>query len=172
VDKRIMPHRNTRYDGAWIGTILIRRGFMRLSLPVRVLLATSCAVTLLFGITLLIELGNINSSLSDSLKEKEEQRDSFRAYESALQARQELMRSVKRIVSDMKEARSAIGTGDKAAIEISAGELWAKASRTDAIFLIADPNGKLLASLGCHFAIADANSGDCPHGRGELSGTY
>ena len=106
-----MPHRNTRYDGAWIGTILIRRGFMRLSLPVRVLLATSCAVTLLFGITLLIELGNINRSLSDSLKEKEEVRDSYRTCESVLQARQELMRSAGRVVSEMKEARPAIGTG-------------------------------------------------------------
>jgi hypothetical protein len=139
----------------------------------KILLSTSCAVTLLFGITLLVVLGNVNRSLSDSLKEKEEVRDSFRAYESALQARQELMRSVRRIVSEMKKARSAIGTGDKAAIEVGASELWAKVSRTDAIFPIADPNGKFLASLGVrHFAIADADSGDCPHGRGAVSGPY
>jgi hypothetical protein len=72
VDKRIVPHRNTRYDGAWIGTRLIRRGFERLSLPVKILLATSCVVTVLSGITLSIVLGNINRSLSGSLKEKEE----------------------------------------------------------------------------------------------------
>ena len=44
----------------------MRHGFVRLSLPVKILLATSCVVTLLFGITLLIVLGNVNRSLSDS----------------------------------------------------------------------------------------------------------
>src|SRR5580700_7135241 len=125
----------------------MRRGFVRRSLLVKILLSTSGAVTLLFGITLLVVLGNINRSLSASLKEKEEVRASFQAYESVWQARQELPRSVSRIVSEMKEAPSAIGT-DKAAIEVSSRELWAKVSRTDPILPIADPNGKLLASLG------------------------
>jgi len=125
----------------------MRRGFVRRSLLVKILLSTSGAVTLLFGITLLVVLGNINRSLSASLKEKEEVRASFQAYESVWQA-QALPRSVSRIVSEMKEAPSAIGTVDKAAIEVSARELWAKVSRTDAILPIADPNGKLLASLG------------------------
>jgi signal transduction histidine kinase len=148
VDKRIMPHRNTRYDGAWIGTRLIRRGLVRLSLPVKILLATSCVVTVLSGITLSIVLGNINRSLPGSLKEKEEVRDSYRTCESVLQVRQELMRSAGRVVSEMKEARPAIGTGGNAAIEAGARELWAKVSRPDAIYPITDPNGKLLASPG------------------------
>jgi hypothetical protein len=146
VDKRITPHRNTRYDGARIGTRLIRRGFVRLSLPVKILLATSCVVTLLFGITLLIVLGNINRSLSGSLKE--EVRDSYRTCESVFQARHELMRSIRGVVIEMKEARPAIGTGEKAATEAGAGELWAKVSGPDAIYPITDPNGKLLALPG------------------------
>jgi signal transduction histidine kinase len=48
----------------------------------------------------------------------------------------------------MKEVRTAMWTGDKATIEDSAGELWAKISKADAIFLVTEPNGKVLASLG------------------------
>lgn len=120
--------------------------FSRLSLLAKILLSTSCAVTLLFAITTVLVLGNINRSMSDSLKE--EVRGSFQAYTSLWNARQELLASVSRIVSQMKEVRSAIGTGDKATIEDSAGELWAKISRADAIFLVTEPNGKVLASLG------------------------
>ncbi|HWC99239.1 MAG TPA: ATP-binding protein [Candidatus Sulfopaludibacter sp.] len=124
----------------------MRPRFARLSLLVKILLSTSVAVTLLFAITMVIVLGNVNGTMSNSLKE--EVQGSFQAYTSLWKSRQELLASVSRIVSEMKEVRSAIGTGDKATIEDSAGELWAKISRADAMFLVTEPNGKVLASLG------------------------
>ena len=124
----------------------MRSRFARLSLLAKILLSTSCAVTLLFAITTVIILGNINRTMSDSLKE--EVRGSFHAYTALWRSRQDLLESVSKIISEMKEVRSAIGTGDKATIEDSAGELWAKVSQTDAIFLVTEPNGKVLASLG------------------------
>jgi signal transduction histidine kinase len=128
------------------GRPLMRFRFSRLSLLVKIILSTSCAVTLLFGITTAIVLGNINRTMSDSLKA--EVRGSFQAYTSLWKSRQEFLASVSRIVSEMKEVRSAIGTGDKATIEDSAGELWSKISRADAIFLVAEPDGRVVASLG------------------------
>ncbi len=124
----------------------MRSLFARLSLLVKILLSTSCAVTLLFAITTVIVLGNINRTMSDSLEA--EVRGSFQAYTSLWKSRQELLESVSTIISEMKEVRTALGTGDKATIEDSAGELWSKVSRTDAIFLVTEPNGKVLASLG------------------------
>jgi hypothetical protein len=50
-------------------------------------LSTSCAVTLLFGIAMLVILDNLNRSMSDSLQEKEEVRSSFQAFESLWQSR-------------------------------------------------------------------------------------
>ncbi len=124
----------------------MRSRFSRLSLLVKILLSTSCAVTLLFAITTLIVLGNINRTMSDSLKE--EVRSSFRAYTSLWKSRQEKLESVSLIVSEMTEVRSVIGTGNKATIEDSVGELWSRISKADAMFLVTEPNGNVLASLG------------------------
>jgi hypothetical protein len=65
-----------------------------------------------------------------------------------LQSRLELLRSVSGFVSEMKEVRSAIRIGGKATVEDGAGELWSKISGEYAIFLVTDPDGKVLASLG------------------------
>ena len=124
----------------------MRARFARLSLLVKIILSTSCALTLLFALTTVIVLGNINRTMSDSLKE--EVRGSLQAYTSLWNSRKDLLSSVSRIVSEMKEVRTAIGTGDRATIEDSAGELWSKISRADALFLVTEPNGKVLASLG------------------------
>ncbi len=149
----------------------MRSRFARLSLLVKILLSTSCAVTLLFAITTVIVLGNINRTMSDSLEA--EVRGSFQAYTSLWKSRQELLESVSTIISEMKEVRTALGTGDKATIEDSAGELWSKVSRTDAIFLVTEPNGKVLASARRRdFAFTGAEPGNCAHGRGEVSAAY
>jgi signal transduction histidine kinase len=124
----------------------MRPRFARLSLLLKILLSTSVAVTLLFAITMVIVLGNVNRTMSESLEK--EVRGSFQAYTSLWKSRQDLLASVSRIVSEMKEVRSAIGTGDKATIQDSAGELWDKISRADAMFLVTEPDGKVLASLG------------------------
>jgi signal transduction histidine kinase len=47
----------------------------------------------------------------------------------------------------MADVRSAFSTGDPATIRDTAGELWQKISRQDAIFIVTDPRGRVIASL-------------------------
>ena len=120
----------------------------RYSLPLlaKILLSTSVAITVLFAITGQIVLGHINRTLSATLEE--EVRNSFRAYSSLLKSRAEWLSSVSRLISLMQEVRLAVSTGDRATIQDTAGELWRKVSDTNAVFLVTDPKGKILASLG------------------------
>src|SRR5260370_31286707 len=48
----------------------------------------------------------------------------------------------------MHDVRACVGSGHQATIRDSAGELWKQISNQDAIFLVTDPGGKVLASLG------------------------
>jgi signal transduction histidine kinase len=120
--------------------------FSRLSLLWKILLSTSVAVTVLFAITGEIVLSAITRTMSDSLNE--EVRASFQAYSAYWNSRAELLASVSRILSTMSDVRRVFGTGDEATIRDSAGELWSKISDTSAIFLVTDPRGKIIASLG------------------------
>jgi signal transduction histidine kinase len=122
------------------------RWFSRLSLLWKILLSTSVAVTLLFAITGEIVLSHITKTMSDSLDE--EVQASFQAYTSLWKSRAELLSSVSSILSTLPEVRLAFGTGDQATIRDTAGELWAKISQDNAIFLVTDPRGKVIASLG------------------------
>ena len=125
---------------------MIPRWFSRLSLLWKILLSTSVAVTILFAIAGEIVLNHITMTMSDSLDE--EVRESFQAYTSILQSRAELLSKVTRILSTMSDVRAAFSTGDQATIRDSAGELWSKISDANAIFLVTDPRGRVIASLG------------------------
>jgi HAMP domain-containing protein len=117
------------------------------SLLWRILLSTSIAVTLLFGVTGWIVQDNATRATAASLDE--EVRASFQAYDSLWRSRADMLSSVSLVVSRMSDVRSA-----------SAKELWEKISREDAIFLVTDPRGKVIASLG---GITDsALMGDLP----------
>jgi signal transduction histidine kinase len=71
-----------------------------------------------------------------------------------------MLASVSLVVSRMSDVRAAFSTGDAATIRDTARELWDKISREDAIFLVTDPRGKVLASLG---GVADIDlMGDLP----------
>src|SRR5260370_11396320 len=48
----------------------------------------------------------------------------------------------------MSDVRRAFGTGDRATIRDTAGELWSQVSEENARFLVTDPKGRLVASLG------------------------
>ena len=52
------------------------------------------------------------------------------------------------MLAHMPEVRLAFGTGDQATISDTAGELWRKVEEANAIFLVFDPFGKYVASLG------------------------
>jgi signal transduction histidine kinase len=83
---------------------------------------------------------------SESLEE--EVRSDFDAYDSLWKSRAEMLESVSQVLSRMSDVRAAFSTGDEATIRDTAKELWDKISREDAIFLVADPRGRVVASLG------------------------
>ena len=79
---------------------------------------------------------------------EEEVRASLRAYESLWRSRADMLASVSLVISNMSDVRAAFSTRDQATNRDTAGELWAKISHDDAIFLVTDPQGTLVASLG------------------------
>jgi signal transduction histidine kinase len=117
------------------------------SLPLlsKILLSTSVAITLMFAITGQIVLRHIRQTMSDSLED--EVRNSFQAYSSLLKSRAELLSSVSHIMAAMPEVRLAFNTGDRATIQDTASELWSRISPSNAMFLVTEPNGKVIASL-------------------------
>jgi signal transduction histidine kinase len=119
---------------------------LRLPLLAKILLSTTVAITILFAFTGEIVLRHIRRTMSESLSE--EVQNSFRAYTALLSSRADLLSSVSRILSTMREVRLAFSTGDRATIQDTAGELWSKISDSGAIFLVTDPKGRVLASLG------------------------
>jgi signal transduction histidine kinase len=124
----------------------MRQIFNRLSLLTKVMLSTSVAITVLFAITGDIVLRHITQTISQSLEE--EVQSSFHSYVSLWKARTELLSSVSQILAGMPDVRAAFGTGDEATIRDTAGELWSKISSLRGVFLVTDPRGRVLTSLG------------------------
>ena len=122
------------------------RRLAHLSLLWKILLSTSIAITLLFALTGWIVQDHVIRTTSLSLEE--EVRASFRAYESLWRSRAEMLSSVSLVLSRMSDVRAAFTTGDQATIRDTAGEIWSKISRQEAIFLVTDPSGSVIASLG------------------------
>ncbi len=120
--------------------------FSRLSLLWKILLSTTVAVTLLFALTGEIVLNAITRTMYQSLEG--EVQSSFHAYTSLWKERGDVLGKVTRVLADMPEVRAAFGTGDQATISDTAGELWGKVSEANAIFLVFNPFGKFVASLG------------------------
>jgi signal transduction histidine kinase len=123
-----------------------RPRFSSLSLLWKILLSTSVAVTALFAVTGLIVLGNISRTVSDSLEQ--EVHTSFQAYTSLWNSRAEWLGSVSRLLSTMPNVRAAFSTGDRATIQDVVSDLWSKISTENALFLVTNPSGKVIASLG------------------------
>jgi signal transduction histidine kinase len=132
--------------------------FNRLSLLWKILLSTSVALTLLFAITAWIVQQNATRAMSESLADETDA--SFHAYDSLWKSRAEMLASVSLVLSRMSDVRAAFSTGDEATIRDTAAELWNKVSTQDAIFLVTDPRGKVIASLGG--TLAEALKTDLP----------
>lgn len=120
-------------------------GISRLSLLWKILLSTSVAMTVLFALTGWIVENNALNTTSRSLED--EVQASFQAYRSLLQSRARTLASLSLMLSQMSDVRAAFGTGDQVTIRDTAGELWSKVSEENALFLVTDPKGKLVASL-------------------------
>jgi signal transduction histidine kinase len=138
--------------------------FSRLSLLWKILLSTSVALTALFAVTGWIVQNHVISTTVQSLDE--EVKSSFQAYESLWKSRAERLRTVSLILSGMSDVRAAFSTGDQATIRDTAGELWAKISDENALFLVSDPKGRVIASLG---GVTPALGPDLPVVRAALS---
>src|SRR5258705_7513054 len=117
-----------------------------LSLLWKILLSTSVALTALFAVTGWIVQNHVINTTSLSLEE--ETASSFQAYESLWRSRAEKLGSVSLLLSQMSDVRAAFSTGDQATIRDTASELWAKISDENALFLVTDPKGRAIASLG------------------------
>jgi len=116
------------------------------SLLWKILLSTSIALTLLFGISgWIVQEQFIRIA---SLELEQEVRTSFQAYDSLWRARADRLASISLVLSRMSDVRAAFGTGDAATIRDTAAELWQSLSRDGTMFLVADPSGHVIASLG------------------------
>jgi signal transduction histidine kinase len=89
-----------------------------------------------------------NAIQTTSLSLEHEVGASFQAYESLWKAHEDLLRKVSLILSTMSDVRAAFGTRDPATIRDTAGELWARISDENAMFLVTDAGGKVIAPLG------------------------
>src|ERR1700751_380136 len=117
-----------------------------LSLLWKILLSTSIAITILFALTGWIVQEQVGRIASASLEQ--EVRGSFRAYDSLWKSRAEQLASVSLVLSRMPDVRAAFSTVDRNTIQDTAGEVWERISRPGAIFMVTDPHGVVLASLG------------------------
>lgn len=118
----------------------------RVSLLWKIMLSTSIAVSLLFGLTGWLVQDQF--ARIASLSVEEEVRQSFEAYRFLWKARASQLASVCSVMSRMSDVRAAFGTGDQATIRDTAGEIWSKVSDQDAFFAVTDPRGAVLARLG------------------------
>src|SRR5690242_12800123 len=94
------------------------------SLLWKILFSTSIAITAVFAVTGFIVQNHAVRLVSLGLEE--EMRTSFEAYQSLWRARAELLSSVSLVLSRMPDVRAAFGTGDRATIRDTAGEIWSK----------------------------------------------
>jgi signal transduction histidine kinase len=120
--------------------------FSRLSLLWKILLPTSLVMTLAFAITgWLVQRDVVRASYTSV---EEEAKASFQAYESLWKARANRLGMASEILSTMSDVRAAFSTADAATIRDTAKELWSGVSSEDAFFLVADGQGRVVASLG------------------------
>lgn len=126
--------------------------FSRLSLLWKILLPTSVVLTVVFAAAGWIVQSNVVRSTTEGVEH--EARASFQAYKSLWQARADGLATVSRILSTMSDIRRVIGTHDPATIRDTASEMWGRVSAEDAFFVVADPQGKVVASLGASRAFA------------------
>src|SRR5215469_12611248 len=120
--------------------------FSRLSLLWKIMLSTSVAITCLFAVTGEIVLSAINRSMYAGLEQ--EVQNSFHAYTSLWKYRSEMLSKASLMLSDLPQVRAAASTGDQATIADMADELWRKISEADAIFMVFNPFGRYVTSVG------------------------
>ncbi len=118
----------------------------RLPLLWRVFLSTSLFTTVLFVLIAYLVQTHALRTTAEMLEE--ELRSSFGAYEALWRSRADYLGSIGKVISGMPDVRAAFGTGDRATIRDTAAELWRRVSPAEAMFLVTEPSGEVIASLG------------------------
>ncbi len=124
----------------------MRWGFGAAPLRWRVFLATSTTVTLLFALAGWGLEQYVISVADDSARA--EIQESIRAYEAIWKARTQVLLATTAVMGAMSDVRAAFETRDEKTIRDSAQELWSRVSDRSAFFLVLDPQGRLISTLG------------------------
>lgn len=120
--------------------------FGKIPLQWRVFLATSITITILF---VLAGWGLQDYALSVADQSvRSEIRASIQAYDALWKGRTQVLSATTALMAQMPNVRAAFGTRDEATIRDSAGDLWKHISDQSAAFLVLDPEGHLISSLG------------------------
>lgn len=125
---------------------MIRARLARVSLLWKILVSTSLTLAVLLLVTGRLVQQHVVRITTLGLEQEVE--TSLQAYESLWRARAQMLSSISLLLSTMSDVRAAFSTGDRATIQDTAGEIWSKVSEENAIFVVADPRGRVLASLG------------------------
>ena len=112
----------------------------------RVFLATSTTVTLLFALAGWGLEQYVISVADDSARA--EIQASIRAYEAIWKARTQVLLATTAVMGAMSDVRAAFATRDRQTIRDSVQELWSRVSDQPAVFLVLDPEGHLISTLG------------------------
>ena len=120
--------------------------FQKRSILLKLIGMTSAILTVIFALTGYLLEKSISARATESVEQ--EVVTSFRAYESLWREHTESLREISSVISRMPDVRSALRTSDRATIQDTAGELWAHISSANAIFAVADGNGRVIATLG------------------------
>ncbi|MCU1292982.1 MAG: integral rane sensor signal transduction histidine kinase [Bryobacterales bacterium] len=125
----------------------------RIPLRWRVFLATSITITGLFALAGWAMQQYVIAQADASVRT--EIRASIQAYQSVWKARTQVIAAITELMGTMSDVRAAFMTRDQETIRDSAQELWSRVSDQSAVFLVLDPEGHLICSLG-------KNSGELP----------
>jgi signal transduction histidine kinase len=118
----------------------------RISLLGKILSSTSIALSILFAIMLVIVQRHVMWITYRALEQ--EVNGSFQAYDSLWRARAEKLATVSLLLSRMADVRRVFDTRDEATIQDSVGELWSGISDQEALFLVTNPDGGVIAAAG------------------------
>ena len=119
----------------------------------RLFLATSITITALFALVGWALQQYVLAQADSSVRA--EIRASIQAYQSVWKARTQVIAATTELMGAMSDVRAAFETRDPQTIRDSAQELWSRVSDQSAVFLVLDPRGRLICSLG-------RNSGELP----------
>lgn len=124
----------------------MKKFFSGMPLQWRVFVATSITITLLFVLAGWL-LQNYAVVVADQ-SVRAEIRASIQAYEALWKARTQVLSAATALMSAMSDVRAAFMTRDERTIHDSVGELWSRISPESAAFIVLDPEGQVITSLG------------------------